>query len=341
MTETVSREELDALLSAYRAANAGQRKPWTSRKQSAVMPYKVRQSGVVSAECLKILKRFHQDYATAVSELLSNIIRVPVSVSAAGIDQMTRREYRESMTGPVMLMEIEAHPLADEILLAIDPSLVGYWTDVICGGSAEAPCEPSQLTRIDLAMAARVAENCLQKYAELWPGKQGLRLETSRICTSDEYVSGAAPSEAVLSCTLEVVSDHCSGRMILCLPAASVETNLSGSGAPKSKVEQNINFTELLREALGEVELECRVVLGRTQLPFSKTLGLDVGDVIRTNVRSDANAEICVGDISLFPCRPRVVGRRLAAVVCDESTEPVDKAVPLEEAPNQPRLKVA
>jgi len=341
VTETVSREELEALLSAYRTAHAGRRQRKDLGTRKAVRPFEAPRSGVVSTECLKALKRFHHEFAAAMSEMMSTLFRLPVKVEATNIEQVTRKGFRESITSPVMMMEVEAEPLKREIVLAIDPSLVGQWTDFVCGAGAEEPCEPSRLTEIDVALAARVAQVCLDKYAEMWPGAQKLHFETRRVCSSESYESNAAPSEEVLFCSFDVASSHCSGRLIWCLPAAAVEASLVQKDEAASRSDNASDFRRAIREAIGEIELQCRVVLGNTRLSFAEVLGLDIGDVIKTNASSDSEAKMFVGDVPLYPCRPRAVGRRLAAVIYDDSTGPVSQPDSEKLAVDQLRLNAA
>jgi flagellar motor switch protein FliM len=65
------------------------------------------------------------------------------------------------------------------------------------------------------------------------------------------------------------------------------------------------------------VQVECRGLLGRTELPIGEIADLEVGDLIRLPVRADGLAELWIENVRAFSGTLGRSGRNLALKVSE------------------------
>jgi flagellar motor switch protein FliM len=107
--------------------------------------------------------------------------------------------------------------------------------------------------------------------------------------------------------TLEIGSGDNAGRIVLLLPVSE-----SGSVVPAGLAAPT---EERTAEALGHVDVDLVVELGRAVLPLARVASLAVGDVLRVPLPLDAAARVRVGSTVLFRGRPTTSGHQIAVAI--------------------------
>ena len=74
---------------------------------------------------------------------------------------------------------------------------------------------------------------------------------------------------------------------------------------------------ELNRENLQNVSVPVTLTLAQTKLKMKDFLNLKIGDVIATDTKIDAPAELAVGDRMKYKCRPGLFGKRRASQIIE------------------------
>ncbi len=251
-------------------------------------------------------------------------------VNLIGADQVSYKEYRASVPSKTLIAEITAEPLASSIILEVNPSVVGLWVDVLCGANPQSQCLPSDLTPIDLCVAKRVLETCLQTYADSWSGMVTIDPQITKVSNSESFDEPMSPSEAMLVCSFEIITGGPLGMMTLSIPANSVEhvlPNLSAARLTRSGGKQDVNGPTKIRKHLDQVSIPCKVMLGHTSISVPDARNLKIGDVIRTSRPANGQLEVMVGNNHLFSGRPGIRNKNLALVVTNVKTPAESKPV--------------
>lgn len=324
--EAVSKAEIDALLTAYQSASATAS---GHQGEKEVRLYDFSRPGKFSKEHLRTLTVIHSNFAAALTTALPAIYHAPTKVNFISVDQLIYKEYRESLPAKTMFAAVGGEPLSSDIFFEVNPGIVGAWVDYLCGGSAMATSEPSELTPTDLAIARTVLTGCLRDYADCWSDTIPLHPEIRKVVDSGSGGQLLLPSEPVVVCSFEVHVGNSKGSMTICIPSTSMELvlpALSMGWIQQSGKREDKSTSENLKKALKQVNLPVRVVLGGASVSLAEVAGLEIGDVIKTTRRANADAELWIGDRRMFDCRPGISGRTLAVLISGPS-ETLDEAV--------------
>lgn len=321
MSELLSQDEINALLSAYELVNTPSDDTASAGRSKEVRLYDFARPDRFSKEHLKSLGILHSNFAASMSMMLTGMCQIPAKVQVIGVDQVTYKEYRASVPSKTLIAEVSAEPLHSDLIFEVNPSIVGLWTDCLCGADPQAAAPPSELTPVDLAIAKRVIMQCLPGYAESWKGLAPIRPEVRRVVDSESYEDTFLPLETVLVCTIEVHMGQSFGMMTICLPSVAVETVLPALSAGRTSraagVRHDKALTDKLRKGMENVPLQCRVVLGSTSISLSDAKALEVGDVIKINRRVDEDIQFWVGGKRMFNCRPGSRHNKLAVMITE------------------------
>ncbi len=320
MSEILSQEEINSLLSAYQSVNAsGPGTLHAEKRDKEVRIYDFSRPDRFSKEHMRTLEVIHSNFAQSLNAVLYGICQVAMQVNLICLDQVPYKDYRSLIPAKTLLAEVVAEPFKGDILMEISPVIIGVLIDFMCGGSHQLPSNPSDLTQIDLALITSVLRIFLQAYADTWAGTLTLSPQIRRVVDSETFEDSLLPSEVILVCSLEILYGQTSGMMTLCIPAAGIESvlpNLSASRFSKNSTRwKNDLSTGHLKRTLEAINLPCSVVLGDTDITFLEAMNLEVGDVIKTANRVDSPVDLRVGDRSLFHCRPGLKGSNLGVVV--------------------------
>lgn len=328
MSELLSQDEINALLSAFDAVNApstGGPDRRGDRSAREVRLYDFAKPDRFSKDHLRVLHQVHTNFATGVASTLSGLYQMPVRVDMVGLDQVPYKEYRSSVPAKTLFAEVIVEPLSTDILFEMNPSIVGSLVDCLCGGNPAIPAGPSELTPVDLRIAQKVLEMCVRAYTDAWAGMVSLKASVRGASDSSTYDEVFLSTETVLVCCLEVHIGQSTGMMTVCIPAAGIEAVLPLLTAARAGRNANRRMDKAVSEGikrfLKPVSLPCRVVLGSTSVRFGDAMRLEVGDVITTGTPADGELEMMVGNRCMFRCRPGIRARNLAVVVSSVVTD--------------------
>lgn len=319
MSDLLSQDEINALLSAFDSAKPDDKGAQSERRQREVRLYDFSRPDRFSKEHLRTVNTIHANFAGNLTTTLTNMYQVPTHVDLISVDQVSYKDYLASIPSKTMLAEVVAQPLNADLLFEVNTSIVGIWVDYLCGSNPDVTPAPSELTPIDLAMAKKVLNSCLQVYSDAWADVVELQSEIRRMVNSEKYDGTLLPSETVLACSFEINSGQSVGMMSICIPAAGIEAVLPALASKKTTRQSSRRQTEadaaFIRSALGEVSIPVCAILGTTSIPFSDAVNLEIGDIIRTTRRVDDEIELWVGEGQMYNCTPGLKGNNIAAMI--------------------------
>ena len=331
MTEILSQEEIDALLTAI---STGEMEPtdYSSAKeqQKKVKIYDFRRPDKFSKDHIRTLQMMHETFARLTTTALSAQLRALVSVHVASVDQLTYEEFIRSIPNPTTLAVINMDPLKGSAVLEIDPSITFTIIDKLFGGIGEATKISRELTDIELSVMEGIIVRILGNLREAWSNVIDLRPRLSTIETNPQFAQIVPPNDMVVLITLETKVGEVEGMTNLCIPYISIEpviTKLSAqymySSIRKGATDENL---PVIQSRLETVTLPIVAEIGEVKLSMQEVLGMSLGDVIKlpeTKVGSDMVLKI--GERKKFKCRPGVVSSRIAVKIGEKIEDVPDE----------------
>ena len=143
MTEILSQDEIDALLSAISSGDVDPDDYSAVGEQKKVKIYDFRRPDKFSKDQIRTLQMMHETFARLTTTALSAQLRALVGVHVGSVDQLTYEEFIRSIPNPTTLAVINIDPLRGSAVLAIDPSITFTIIDRLFGG----PGEPTKISR--------------------------------------------------------------------------------------------------------------------------------------------------------------------------------------------------
>lgn len=322
MTEILSQDEIDALLSAISSGEVDPDDYSAVGEQKKVKIYDFRRPDKFSKDQIRTLQMMHETFARLTTTALSAQLRALVSVHVGSVDQLTYEEFIRSIPNPTTLAVINMDPLRGSAVLEIDPSITFTIIDRLFGG----PGEPTKITRelsdIEMSVMEGIIVRILGNLREAWSTVIDLRPRLGNIETNPQFAQIVPPNDMVVLITLETKVGDVEGMTNLCIPYITIEPIISKLSAQywyssirRGEADEN---KAIIQERLDQVTIPLRCDVGETELPLSDILALGAGDVVKlgqTHIKSDMTVK--VGDRQKFKCRPGKIGSRLCIQIGD------------------------
>jgi flagellar motor switch protein FliM len=326
MTEVLSQEEIDQLLTAI---NAGESEPEDFRPATDTRKIKIydfKRPDKFSKEQIRTVSIMHETFARLTTTSLSANLRSMVHVHVASVDQLTYEEFIRSIPTPTTLAIINMDPLKGNAILEIDPAVTFSIIDRLFGGTGEGAKTQHELTDIETSVMEGIIVRILGNMREAWAQVIDLRPRLGQIDTNPAFAQIVPPTEMVVLVTLETKVGEVEGMMNFCIPYLTIEPiigKLSAqywySSVRRGTTTENLN---ILKEKLSNVDVNVVAEIGKIQLPVRDVLSLRSGDVVRlTNVRVGDPMTLNIGNKKKFLCRPGLIGKKIAVQIVKKLAE--------------------
>ncbi|MBN1498629.1 MAG: flagellar motor switch protein FliM [Spirochaetes bacterium] len=330
MTEILSQDEIDALLTAISTGDVEPQDYSVQKEQKKVKIYDFRRPDKFSKDQIRTLQMIHETFARLTTTALSAQLRALVSVHVASVDQLTYEEFVRSIPNPTTLAIINMDPLKGSAVLEIDPSITFTIIDKLFGGTGEATKLSRELTDIELSVMEGIVVRILGNLRECWSNVIDLRPRLGNIETNPQFAQIVPPNEMVVLITLETKVGEVEGMMNLCLPYITIEPIISKLSAQfwfssirKGATDENL---QIIQNRLEGVNLNVVAEIGAVEVSMEEVLSLSVGDVVKLpNTKIDSDMVVKVEGRRKFKCRPGLVGSRVAVQVGDRIDEVPDE----------------
>jgi flagellar motor switch protein FliM len=326
MTEVLSQEEIDQLLTAI---NQGDAEPEDFRPAADTRKIKIydfKRPDKFSKDQIRTVSIMHESFARLTTTSLSAQLRSMVHVHVASVDQLTYEEFIRSIPTPTTLAIINMDPLKGNAILEIDPAVTFSIIDRLFGGTGEGTKSQHELTDIEQSVMEGIIVRILGNMREAWAQVIDLRPRLGQIDTNPQFAQIVAPTEMVVLVTLETKVGDVEGMMNFCIPYLTIEPiigKLSAqfwySSVRRGTTTENLN---LLKDKLSTVDVNVVAEIGKIQIPVRDVLSLRTGDIIRLySVRVGDPFSLSVGNKRKFLCRPGVIGKKIAVQVVKKTAE--------------------
>jgi len=330
MTEILSQDEIDALLTAISTGEADTTDYTAVKEQRKVKIYDFRRPDKFSKDQIRTLQMMHETFARLTTTALSAQLRALVSVHVASVDQLTYEEFIRSIPNPTTLAVINMDPLKGSAVLEIDPSITFTIIDKLFGGTGESTKISRELTDIELSVMEGIIVRILGNLREAWSNVIDLRPRLGNIETNPQFAQIVPPNDMVVLVTLETKVGEVEGMMNLCIPYITIEPVISKLSAQywyssirKGATDENASIIQSRLEA---VELPIVVEVGEVEITMEELLAIQVGDVIKLpNTKINSDMLVKIGGRKKYKCRPGVIGNRVAVQIGEKIEEIPDE----------------
>ena len=326
MTEVLSQDEIDALLTAISTGESDTEEIKVVSDQRKVKIYDFKRPDKFSKDQIRTLQMMHETFARLTTTSLSAQLRTLVHVHVASVDQLTYEEFIRSIPSPTTLAVINMDPLKGSSVLEIDPSITFTIIDRLFGGSGEATKISRELTDIEISVMENIIVRILANLREAWSNVIDLRPRLGNIETNPQFAQIVPPNDMVVLVTLETKVGEVEGMINFCIPYITIEPIISKLSAQywyssirKGTTTENLN---LLKERLDSVFLFVKAELGEVELSMNDVVNLSAGDtVLLPNAKINSDMLLKIGNKPKFRCRPGIVSNRMAVQVVGQLEE--------------------
>lgn len=323
MSDVLSQSEIDELLVAM---SRGEIHPDELAGGRHVRPFDFMRPSKFSKETLRTVELMHETFCRAVQTQLSGVVRTPVGIEVVSADQVTYREFLNSIPTPSLLSIVTMEPFEGNAVMEVNLPLALSIIDRLVGGPGTQRSKPRELTEIEQALLANVTDILLGAFTEAWSTVVPVRFRLVGTEMDPQFAEVVTPSEMVVLIGFEVRIGEAVGTISLCVPYLVLEpamdkfttrgyfSNQSDTSTPESR--------ESVAEQIGSVLVPVAVELGAAELNLAELLALDVGDVIPLAIGVGADATLRVGRRGAFLAQPGVRGRRVAVQITSPIEDP-------------------
>ncbi len=323
MTEILSQDEIDALLTAISTGEVDTTDYSATKEQRKVKIYDFRRPDKFSKDQIRTLQMMHETFARLTTTALSAQLRALVSVHVASVDQLTYEEFIRSIPNPTTLAVINMDPLKGSAVLEIDPSITFTIIDKLFGGRGEQTKISRELTDIEQSVMEGIIVRILGNLREAWSNVIDLRPRLGNIETNPQFAQIVPPNDMVVLVTLETKIGEVEGMTNLCIPYITIEPVISKLSAQywyssirKGATDENMN---IIQSRLETVRLPVVAEIGEVEISMIDVMHLSVGDVVKLpNTKISSDMTLKIGGRKKFKCRPGLVGNRVAVQIGEE-----------------------
>lgn len=220
---------------------------------------------------------------------LTRFLRSPVTVSFLSVEQSTYHDYLAASESPTCIVRFRSSNGQEPWLLELNQPVAFAFIECLLGGhpAGFSSVPPRSFTEIEVRLLKRITRTILQGLA----GEvvSSTSLEPTHVLSDGSLFEESVSSEAVAVVSYEVNCGPMQGLMQLCVPWKDISP-LSVPGA----VSRN-ELAERVRMAAAKVPVVATARVARFKLSAGRVAGLKPGDVLLTNVDSNAAFALEVG----------------------------------------------
>jgi len=274
-------------------------------------------SDALSSGQLQSLQILHEGLPRVFGTALSTVLRNPVEVSLAGVDQLAYGKFVHGLEEPSYFSVLKADPLGDRLMLDIDLAILYPILDrLLGGGHADEPSPRRPPSDIELPLAARVVRLFLEDLRQAWQSVLPLRFEVVQVGSHPRLLRVVPSDETVVVVGFALTIGNRQGMMRLCLPCRAIrqiDAKLRSSPAAASGDDPTTEAGDCSPGA------EAVVTLATTSIAANELRNLRVGDIIVTETAADSPAVVSIDGEPKFRAKPGACDGHKAVVLSSPS----------------------
>lgn len=338
MTEVLSQEEIDALLTAISSGEADKAAPAPAtgapaeaaaaesdsagvtatvkaglrpEKRRRIKIYDFKRPDKFSKDQIRTLQMMHEAFARLTTTALSARLRTLVGVHVSSVDQLTYEEFIKSIPNPTTLAVIDMSPLKGNAVLEMDPAITFSMIDRLFGGKGKPISLSREMTDIERGVIERIILRILNDLKEAWANVVDLRPRLSQFEANPQFVQIVPPNDMAVLITLDTRVGEVEGLTNFCIPYITLEPIISKLSAQYwySSIRRGSSgdAIESIKGRLSKTPVPVVAVLGYAHVTMRELLTLSKGDTLPLEETISSEATLFVQNRPKFKCRPGLV----------------------------------
>lgn len=319
MSEVLSQEEIDALLTGISDGEIETEQEEEAHEPSEVQPYDLTGQDRVVYEKMPIVETTAEKFARRFRITLSSLLRRAVNISTLSVDMVKYVDFIKAISVPASLHIFQMKPLSGSSLIGFEPQVVFALVDIIFGGSGRTKfkVEGRDFTTIENNIIKRVVSSALSDFRKAWETIVKLDVSYQKSETNPQFAQLMSPNDVAIVIKFEIDLEFSSGAMTFCIPYLTVkpfEKKLR-AGYHEDTLEVDKEWEDRLEEGLRCSNVGLTVELGRTELSGKEIVSLKKGDVVILDQYCSDSLDGYVENILKFKGRPGLSRGNLAVEI--------------------------
>lgn len=319
MSEVLSQNEIDALLSALNSGEIDVHEIKEEKEERKVKDYNFKIPNKFAKDHTRTLQIMHENFSRLLQTYLSGYLRALVQIEVISVDQLTYNEFSNSMPNPSVLGIVDFSPLNGSIIVEMTPSISFAMIERVLGGTGHGFERARGFTEIELTLIEKIMGQIISFFKDPWKNVIELKPRLKKIETNPQFAQIMSPNETVALITLNAKVGSTEGMIHICIPHLVIEpvipklsTKFWFSGINKEITGSDLKIIE---KKIQSTLLPIRVVLGSNDITVRDFLGLGIGDVVSLNTAENDDLKIFVGNLLKFRGKPGLKKNKVAVKI--------------------------
>ena len=306
MGEVLSQSEIDNLLAAL---STGELDVDTIKEkdEKQVKNYDFERPAKFSKEHLRTLEIIYEHYGRLLSTNLPIYLRKNVTVGVASSETVTFSEFTNALSTPSILGIASFTPLTGNIIIELSTNIGFAMIDRMLGGFGETLDKARDFSEIERSIIEKMMVICMQLMRDPWKNVVDINPMMERIETNPQFAQIISPSDMIAIVTLNIKIGEVDGLMNVCLPYFTLENIMDKLNTKywfSTMQETNENYDEYIEILLNRAVVPMKTILGRSVISVNDFIGLQRGDIIKLDTKTDSELDVYVGNIKKFTALP-------------------------------------
>ena len=189
-----------------------------------IVPYNFTRPPRVSKDKRASLESIYQRFALSMQALLSSMLRIPLDVVVASVEQAMFSEFILSLGNPCASFVFESGDrMGGEGAMDLSTDFAFYLVDRLFGGPGDPQAMSRSLTPLEQAVVRNVVDRTLGLLRDAWHENLVLSPRVVAFESNPEMLQITSREDNVLVTQLEIRSATFNGFVTLCMPMSSLE----------------------------------------------------------------------------------------------------------------------
>lgn len=301
MSEILSQSEIDDLLGALNSGtiDAEQVKNSNESGEKVIKEYNFARPSKFSKEQLRTIEMVFENYIRLLVTNFTVLFRSPVSAEILSVEAIAYQEFINSLPVPTILGLVDFYPLKGSILLEISNNIGYSIIDRLLGGDGNTKTSTKkEFSEIEIAILERIMARCSDMLKDPWESVVDLSPDLERIETNPQYAQLISHNEMVALVTIELTIGEVQGMFNICVPYMVIEPIMDKLNTKywfSNMQKDESTYGETIEKNIRPTHLDCKAVLGETNITVYDFMNLQVGDVLRLNKNIQSSMDLYIG----------------------------------------------
>ena len=317
MPPTLTPDEVRALMNAVQEGRVAPEDPADGK---AAVGYDLLSQDRIIRGQMPTLDAINDQVASMVGIGLAGRTRLPLRVSSSPTALLKFADLVPLLAPPASVCVLGLGAAHGFALAVLEPGLAEALLVAAMGDRRARPADAlpegrREFTTVEQLVLRRLLCILTEAMQTAWEPIIPIQPEVLRFELDARMATIAPPSDVAIVSAFEL-KGGIEGRLQLVIPYATVEP-AKGRLAQPRRLSQRADerFTESLVHEVGQVTVDVRGVFGRTSVPFSRFLDIQVGDVLTLDTSENGTLPVMVEGREKMRATPSVSSGSMALVV--------------------------